>query len=298
MRQDSPVRQQHDGGDELQQMPPAPEQELARKHQLTALREQRPRDRKGDQGETIDEAGDRHCKRERRQRRPPARQIEKKARHRGEHAERQQKEPHVISRMADEREIVGELRLGRIEKCGRKQAWESDQHEALPDPAKRRGPQVFAADAKRRDRNEEREHAEKPNHQRKHDVDDKTLVEEPDRPERRAVHSRNSGEREQKGKHAGDRERADRKPGPVAKLAANSVRNASGVESGDRRGRRSRRLAHCLVSSRSADRDGPPSHRRRDPKRRRRARVGTSRARSACGSQIGPSSRCRRSRAP
>ena len=92
--------------------------------------------------------------------RPPARQIEEEADHRREHAERQQKQPEIVGRMADERDVVGQLRLGRVEERRREQAGKGDQHDPLPDPAERRGPRVFAADLKRRDRDQEREHAE------------------------------------------------------------------------------------------------------------------------------------------
>src|SRR5271166_2773867 len=50
-------------------------------------------------------------------------------------------------------------------------------------------------------------------------MDDEALVEEIDRPERRLVHARNAREREQKGEDAGNRQRADREPRPVAQLA-------------------------------------------------------------------------------
>ena len=56
-------------------------------------------------------------------------------------------EPEIIGRMADERDVVGQFRLGRVEEGGREQAGKGDQHEPLPDPAERRGAQVVAADA-------------------------------------------------------------------------------------------------------------------------------------------------------
>ena len=99
----------------------------------------------------------------------------------------------VIGRMADEGDIVGQLRLGRLEEGGREQAGEGDQHDALPDPAERRRAQVLdarlAGGAKGRDRDQKREHGQEPDHQRKDDVDDEALVEEIDRPERRFLHA-------------------------------------------------------------------------------------------------------------
>ena len=48
-------------------------------------------------------------------------------------------EAEVVGRMADERDVVGELRLGRVEERRRKQARKGDQRDPLPDPAERRG---------------------------------------------------------------------------------------------------------------------------------------------------------------
>ena len=228
--QDPPVGQEQDCADELQEMAAAPKQGLARDHQLAPPGEQRSGDRECDQRKTIDEARDRHGERQRRGD-PPARQVEKQARHRGENAERQHEQSEVIGRMADEGDIVGQLRPGRLEEGGREQAGEGDQRDALPDPAERRRAQVLdarrlAGGAKGRDRDQKREYCEEPDHQRKDDVDDEALVEEIDRPERRFLHPRDARKRQQEGEHAGCRQRPDREPRPVAKLAPQGVRDA------------------------------------------------------------------------
>ena len=49
--------------------------------------------------------------------------------------------------MANERNVVGELRLGRVDEGRREQAWESNQNSALPDPPEGRGAYVFAAES-------------------------------------------------------------------------------------------------------------------------------------------------------
>ena len=119
--------------------------------------------------------------------------------------------------MADEGHVVGEFGRGRVEERGREQARESDQHDALPHSAERRSAQRAAA--VRRRRHKEGEHAQEPDHERKDDMDDEALVEEPDRPQRRLIHAGNARQREQKRKDTRDRERADRKPCPIAQLA-------------------------------------------------------------------------------
>ena len=109
--------------------------------------------------------------------------------------------------MKNERNVIVESGLGRVEKGRRKQARESDEDCALPHSAKRGQAHVVAGELQRRDGDKEREHALKPDDEREYDVDDQALVEEVDRPERRLLHARNPRQREQDREHAGDGQR-------------------------------------------------------------------------------------------
>ena len=228
--EETPVRQEQDGVDELHQMPAAPEQEFARDHESPGPGQEISGDGEGDQCEDEDKAADRHGERKRRPGRPPRRQVDEEAHDGREHAERQQDEAEIVSRMTDERDVVRQFRRGRIEEGRREQAGEGNERHALAESAERRGARPLARQVERRRRRQEGEHAEEPDDQRKDDVDDEALVEEADRPQRRLVHARGSRQREQQRKDAGDRQRADRKPGPAGELAPQRARGACGVE--------------------------------------------------------------------
>ena len=130
--------------------------------------------------------------------------------------------------MANDRNVVGELGLRRVEEGRREQAGKGDENRALPDPPERRGAHVVAGELQRRDADQEGENALQPDHQREDDVDDEALVEEVDRPERRLLHAGNARQRQQKREHAGDRERADGEPGPADELALDRALRAGG----------------------------------------------------------------------
>ena len=149
----------------------------------------------------------------------PARQIDHKTHDRRENAERQRQEPEIVCRMADERNVIGELRLGRVEEGRREQTGECEENGPLPDPPERRGAHVVSRELQRRDGDEEREDSHEPDHQGEHDVDHQALVEEPERPERRVLHAGHARQRQEKREYAGDGERADREPSPSDKLA-------------------------------------------------------------------------------
>ena len=84
-----------------------------------------------------------------------------------------------------------------------------------------------------------------PDHQGEHDVDHQALVEEPERPEWRVLHSRDSRQRQQNGEHARDGERADGEPGPSDELAPDGALKAGGGPPEVQGGRcRLRRFAH------------------------------------------------------
>ena len=256
--EDPPVGQKHDRIDELHQMPPAPDQEFARDHEVAIAGEQDPGEGEGDQRHEIDEAAYRHGERQRRQRSRSSGQIDKEADDRREHASRKHEEPEIVGRMTDERDVVGEFRLGGVDERRGKQAWKGDQRDPLPDPAERRGAGIAAARPLRRRGDQEGENGHEPDDQREHDMDDESLVKEPDRPERRFVHTRDARQRQQQGEDACNRQRADGEPRPAGQFALERSDGRSGdAEPKDRRGGRLRRAAHC-VSSPSADRDGPP----------------------------------------
>ena len=187
----------------------------------------------------------------------PSRQIDQEADDGRENAERQRQKPDVVGRMKNERNVIVERGLGRVEKGGREQARESDEDCALPDPPERRGAHVVAGELQRRDGDKEREHALKPDHQREDDVDDEALVEEVDRPERRLLHARNPRQREQDREHAGDGERARRRATPTREARA-SPRSPRRRRSGRGEDRRLRRFGHRAVNCRPSDRGGPP----------------------------------------
>ena len=224
-REERPVRHQERGVDELQHVAAAPEQFIARR-QLPALREQRSGHAETDQRQNVDEAAKRHRDRERRRGLEPPRHIDEQANDRRQHAQRERQESDVIGRMANDRNVIGELGLRRLEEGRREQARKSYENRALPDPPERRGAHVVAGELQRRDADQEGENALQPDHQREHDVDHQALVEEVDRPERRLLHARNARQRQQKREHAGDRERADGEPGPSDELAPDRALHA------------------------------------------------------------------------
>ncbi len=94
--------------------------------------------------------------------------------------------------MANDRNVIGELGLRRLEESRREQAGKSHEDGALPDPPERRGAHVVAGKLQRRDADQKGKNALQPDHQREHDVDHEALVEEVDRPKRRLLHSRNA----------------------------------------------------------------------------------------------------------
>ena len=124
-------------------MTAAPEKLLARPRQFALAREQRPGNSEARQRQDVNEAGERHRDGQRRQGSQPPRQIDQETNDRRENAERQSHEPEIVGRMANEGNVIGELRLGRVDEGRREQAWESDQNGALPDPSERRGAHVF-----------------------------------------------------------------------------------------------------------------------------------------------------------
>ena len=226
-------------------MSAAPEQKLVREGEAALAGEQDPGDGEREEREQIDEAADRHRKRQRRRRQPPPGQVDEEADDRRKHADRQQEKAEIIGRMADERDVVGELRLGRVEERRREQEGEGDQHDALSDPAERRGARTIAARPLSRDRDQKGEHAHEPDDQGEHDMDHQALVEEPDRPERRVLHARHPRQRQQQGEDARHRKRADGEPCPADELAPQRAGGRGGRIEPDRRGgRRMRQAAH------------------------------------------------------
>ena len=198
-------------------MTAAPEQLVARS-KFTAVRKQRRGDAETNQRQNIDEAAERHGDCDRRRGREPSRQIEQQTNDRRQRAQRQHDQPDVIGRMANDRNVIGQRRLRRFKESRREQTGKSKEDCALPDPPERRGPHIVAGKLQRRDADEKGKNALQPDHQREHDVDNEALVEEVDRPERRLLHAGNPRQREQKGEHASNRERADGEPGPPNQL--------------------------------------------------------------------------------
>ena len=226
--EDRPVRDQERGVDELEQMAAAPEEPLARPREAALVGKQGPGDAEAGQCKEVDETAERHRDRERRGRGKPSRQIDQEADHGRENAERQREKPDVIGRMKNERNVIVESGLGRVEKGRRKQARESDEDCALPHSAKRGQAHVVAGELQRRDGDKEREDALKPDDEGEYDVDDQTLVEEVDRPERRLLHARNPRQREQDCEHAGHGQRAHREPCPPQEFASHRAPRARG----------------------------------------------------------------------
>ncbi len=276
-RKDRPVRHHQRGVDELQHVTAAPEQFLARR-QLAAMREQRRGDAKADQRQNVDEAAKRHRDRKRRRGCEPPGQIDQKANDRRKHAQRQRKQPDVIGRMANDRNVIGELGLRRLEEGRREQAGKSQENRALPDPPERRGAHVVAGEFQRRDADQEGENALQPDHQREHDVDHQALIEKVDRPEWRLLHAGDARQRQQKREHAGDRERADGEPCPADELALDRALRARdrsrAIDGGDVFAPFGSWKAGA-VNWRSSDKGGPPSRRRRGQRPRQRAMPGT-----------------------
>ena len=188
-RKEPPVRHHKRGIDELQHVAAAPEQFLAR-GQLAGVRQQRRGDGKTYHRENVDEAAKRHRDRKRRRGSEPSRKIDQKTNDRRKRAQRQHNQPDVVGRMANDRDVIGERGLRRLEESRREQAGKSEENSALPDPPKRRGAHVIAGELQRRDADQKGENALQPDHQREHDVDDEALVEEVDRPKRRLLHAR------------------------------------------------------------------------------------------------------------
>ena len=256
-REDRPVGEQKRGVDELQQMAAAPEELVARPREAALVGKQNPGDAETRQRQYVDQSAERHRDRERRRRREPSRKIDQEADDSCENAQRQSQKSDVIGRMENERDVIVERRLGRLEKGGREQARKSDEDSALPDPPERRGAHVVAGELQRRDGDKEGEHALKPDHQREDDVDDEALVEEVDRPEGRLLHPRNPGQRQQYREHAGERERPDGEPRPAEKLAPyRAPRAGRGARAAE--DRCLRRFGHRAVNCRPSDRGGPP----------------------------------------
>ena len=273
-RKERPVRHHERGVDELQHVAAAPEQFLAR-GQFASMREQRRGDGKTNERQNVDESAKRHRDRKRRRGSKPSGEIEQQTNDRRQRAQRQHNQPDVVSRMTNDRDVIGELGLRRLEESRREKARESQEDGALPDPAERRGAHVVAGELQRRDADQKGENALQPDHQREHDVDHQALVEEVDRPERRLLHARDARQRQQKREHAGDRERADSEPSPSDELALDCAPRAGGGSRAIERSDGLRRLSHGTVSWRSTDRGGPPSRRRRGQRPRQRATKGT-----------------------
>ena len=152
------------------------------------------------------------------ERRDRARQIGEKPHNGHEHAEREKNEADVIERMADQRNVVDELRFGGREERRREQAGKGDENKTLADAPE--GAQARAGDLIGRVGYDEGDDVDQPDRQREHDVDDQALVEEVDHPGQHALDAGNAGKRQQEREHAGDGERADRKPRPPAEFGA------------------------------------------------------------------------------
>ena len=120
-REDRPVRHHQRRIDKLQHVAAAPEQFVARR-ELPLIREQRSGDRETDQRQNVDEAAKRHRDRERRCLHEPARQVDQEANDRRQHPQGERQKAEVIGGMANDRNVIGQHRLGGVEEGRREQA--------------------------------------------------------------------------------------------------------------------------------------------------------------------------------